>query len=185
MSDFKQAFKKLNELEYSKPENYLHKNKGENDYTVGGIYKYANPNWPGWYLVNIAIANNSEDITKASVELFNKAPFREMVSMFYEDKYWNAMKLNQIIYQNTAEEIFLFGVNAGKRTAIRKAQKVVGVKEDGLIGPQTINALNNFPENEFDMKFDEIEKQYYSSLIDNNPSFKIFDAGWRNRAEYV
>ena len=133
----------------------------------------------------MTLAAHDNDIQKASRFLYDNKSFVAMVAMFYRDEFWNKMKLDEVLYQNTAEEIFIFGVNAGKRTAIRKAQKIVGAVQDGLIGPMTIKALNDYNEAEFDMKFDNMEIEYYDYLIAKKPSFEIFKNGWRNRAEYV
>lgn len=40
---------------------------------------------------------------------------------------------------------FDFGVNSGPGTAVRKLQKVVGVAQDGIVGAQTIAAVEAYP----------------------------------------
>ena len=185
MSDFKKAFDVLMRLEFNSPSNYLHKNKTERDYTVAGIYKYAHPNWLGWFIVNNALERNLGDVEAASKELYKSTHLKELVMQFYLEHFWNKMHLNQIHSDNTATEIFIFAVNSGTRNAVRKAQKVVGAEQDGLMGKITLGLLNNFDEKEFDLKFDEVEKQFYSDIIEKRPSFAIFKNGWFNRAEYV
>ena len=185
MANFEKSFTLLMKLEFNKPSNLLHKNKGEDNYTVGGIYKTAHPHWYGWGIVSASIHRYNYDIKKASTELYNSSPFQRLIAVFYQEHFWNKMRLDEIVDQNTADEIFLFGVNSGKKNAIRKAQKIVNVDEDGIIGTQTITALNNFDSEIFSMKFDELEKQFYASIIAKKPSFKIFENGWNNRAEYV
>ena len=185
MAIFEKSFILLMKLEFNKPSNFLHKNKGEDGYTVGGIYKTAHTNWYGWGIVSASVHRHDNDIKKASTELYNSQPFTRLVAVFYQENFWDKMKLDQINDQNTADEIFLFGVNSGKKNAIRKAQKIVGAEEDGIIGLQTITALNNFDAEIFSMKFDELEKQFYASIIAKKPSFSIFKEGWNNRAEYV
>lgn len=39
---------------------------------------------------------------------------------------------------------FDFGVNSGPARAIKSLQKVVGVAQDGVVGGQTVNAVNNY-----------------------------------------
>ena len=172
-------------LEFNNPNNFLHKNKGEYDYTIGGIYKTAHPNWVGWQIVLGELASNRENMSLTSSRLWHNKVFRGMVSTFYEEKFWKKMKLDQITHQNTAEELFIFGVNSGSRNAIRKAQKIVGATPDGLIGPDTIKKLNAYDPEDFDMIFDVVELQYYNDIIKNKPSFAMFKDGWRNRAKAV
>ena len=185
MADFRKAFAVLEKLEYNSASNYLHKNKTENDYTVSGIYKYAHPNWLGWFIVNNALERNQGNIEATSRELYRSTHLKELVMQFYLEQFWNRLRLNEIHSDNTATEIFLFAVNSGCRNAIRKAQRVVGADEDGLIGKVTIGLLNAFDEKEFDLKFDEVEKEFYQDIINKKPSFAIFKNGWFNRAEYV
>jgi len=68
------------------------------------------------------------------------------------------------------------------RTAARKTQKLVGVVADGIIGNQSIKAINEFDEDLFDMQFDDLELQYYEDIIKKKPSFAMFRNGWKNRA---
>lgn len=185
MADFNKAFQELMKLEFSNPENFLHINTGEHGETVGGIYRVAHPEWAGWYLVGVALATHDNDIKKTSRHLFENKTFMHMVGEFYKQHFWNRMRLDEIYYQNTAEELFVMGVNTGCRTAIRKAQRLIGVTADGIIGSQTLKALNEYNEAEFDMKFDEIEKKFYADLIKIKPHLKIFEKGWRSRAEAI
>lgn len=58
MSNFEKAYEILKEAEYSGKEYlFVHKNKGESKYTVGGIYQKFNPNVLDWtFINNICIA---------------------------------------------------------------------------------------------------------------------------------
>lgn len=185
MSDFKKAFDVLMKLEFSNASNFLHKNKSERDYTIAGIYKYAHPNWLGWFIVSNTLQSNDGNITATSRELYRNTHINELIMQFYMEHFWLRLRLNELHSDNTATEIFLFAVNSGSRNAVRKAQKVVGADQDGLMGKITLGLLNNYNEKEFDLKFDEVEKQFYSDIIARKPSFAIFKNGWFNRAEYV
>ena len=185
MADFKKAFDVLMTLEFNRPSNFLHKNKTENDYTVAGIYKAAHPNWLGWFIVLDTLHRAEGNITLASQQLYKNTHLKEQAMDFYKRTFWDRMKLDKVDNDNTATELFVFAVNAGTRNAVRKAQKIVGVEVDGLVGPMTLKALNNFDSNQFDMKFDEIEIQFYDDLIKKRPSFACYRAGWMNRATSV
>jgi len=176
------SLKILFQLEFSIPHNALHKNKGENGLTYKGIYQSAHPKWDGWDIVNAALRFYDNDVKKSSYELFQNEDLDVLVVQFYKDSFWNRAKLSEITSQKKADEIFIFGVNVGMRTAVRKTQKLVGVTADGMIGTKSIAAINMYDEDLFDMQFDEIELKYYDDIIERKPSFAMFKNGWKNRA---
>ena len=56
MSNFPQAFLKLVDAEYSEnPYEFLHQNEFEDDITLGGIYRLANPLSFDWQFVFFGI----------------------------------------------------------------------------------------------------------------------------------
>ena len=181
-ADLKKSLDILFDLEFSNPANALHKNKGENGLTYKGIYQTAHPRWDGWEIIENALYDNNQDIKKTSIGLHDNVVLNNLVVEFYRDSFWNRAKLSEINSQKKADEIFIFGVNVGMRTAARKTQKLVGVVADGIIGNLSIKAINEFDEDLFDMQFDEIELQYYDDIIRKKPSFAMFRNGWKNRA---
>lgn len=56
MANFNEAFKILMSLEFSFPENALHKNPTEKEWTFMGIYQKAHPSWKGWDEILAALA---------------------------------------------------------------------------------------------------------------------------------
>ena len=95
------------------------------------------------------------------------------------------MKLDYINDNIKANEMFIFGVNAGHHNAIKAAQKLVGVNTDGIIGEKTIKAINDYDTLAFDLGYDRLEVAYYQSLIEKNPSLAINERGWIRRAKAV
>lgn len=77
--------------------------------------------------------------------------------------------------------VFDFGVTAGPRTAARKLQEVVGVKQDGSIGEITVAAVeacgNIFTIN----RFADRRIEFYRSL----PDFDVFGRGWTSRTNEI
>ena len=181
-ANIEKSLKILFDLEFSIPHNALHKNKGENGLTYKGIYQTAHPKWAGWDIVEAALRFYDNDIKKSSYELFQNEDLDILVVQFYKSQFWNRAKLSEIESQKKADEIFIFGVNVGMRTAIRKTQKLVSVTSDGIIGTKSIAAINRYDEDLFDMKFDDLELQYYEDIIKRKPSFAMFRNGWKNRA---
>jgi len=69
-----------------------------------------------------------------------------------KSNYWDHLKLDKLDNENVKRHIFdhtfQFGpdsTNGGKR-AIMELQKMLGVKEDGILGPKTNKALNKYTE---------------------------------------
>ena len=184
MKNFTNAFYTLMSLEFNSPKDALHKNPNEKGLTFMGIYEAAHPNWQGWGQVRAAI-NTYGDLEKASVALYNDDDLVELVGKFYKTNYWNAMRLDEINSYQKQAEMFIFGVNAGCKNAIKAAQKVVGVTMDGILGANTLAAINAYNEVSFDKDYDRAEIAYYRAIISANPTLDRYERGWINRAEKV
>lgn len=184
MANFREAMKLLETLEFNSPSNILHKNSNEKDVTFYGIYKYAHPSWIGWDKVSKAIEATG-NLERASVVLSKDEELKAQVYKFYKAQFWDVMKLDYIKDDVKANEMFIFGVNAGQANAIKAAQKLVGVSIDGIIGEKTIKAINAYDTLAFDLGYDRLEIAYYQSLIEKNPSLAINERGWENRARKI
>jgi lysozyme family protein len=114
--------------------------------------------------------------------LYADSELLDEVKKFYKEKFWDRMWLDKVESQHNANEIFVFGVNAGCGRAVRLAQIVSGAVADGVVGPKTVEAINRCDDKVFDAKYDEEEIKYYEAIVRNNPSKNIFMKGWKNRA---
>jgi len=98
------------------------------------------------------------------------------VDAFYHDDYWlgvNADKLPWGVDLGT----FDYGVNSGPSRAGKELQRVVGVKADGQIGPDTLRAVAA-------MKGDAVVKALCGrrlSFVRGLGTFKVFGKGWSRR----
>ena len=184
MANFNEAFKILMRLEFSFPENALHKNPTEKAWTFMGIYQKAHPSWKGWDEILAALAYGG-DIKKISRMLFDSEDLQDEVWKFYKQNYWDRMRLGEVASQLKANEMFIFGVNADTKPAIRAAQRIAGVVDDGIMGEISLAAINKVDEEKFDKEFDRAELEHYNMLIKQNPKLRIYANGWRRRAEAV
>lgn len=180
MADFKKTLDLYFWLEHKNDASkVLHKNKGENGLTFYGIYQSAHPKLSIWNKIT-SYLKIEPDIEKCSMVLANVLDLQIEVEEFYKTNFWDKAKLDQVNSQKIADEIFCFGCNVGMPVAIKKAQQLVSVTADGIVGKQTLNALNNFDEGKFDVGYDALEIDYYDSI--SKPHLQIFKKGWRNRA---
>jgi lysozyme family protein len=94
----------------------------------------------------------------------------------YRSRYWNVMRCDDLP-KGVDLLVFDFGVNAGPGRSARILQDVLGVHQDGSIGPVTINGFNTCPVDKVIREFSAKRLEYYRSL----PDFATFGAGWTNR----
>jgi len=184
MASFDKAFEKLKKLEFKNCSNVLHKNKTENYYTFAGVYQKYHTNLNIWSMVVLYknIGLELEDISK--ILYCNKEIWKE-VKEVYKKEYWDKIKGDYIKNQHIADEIFIFAVNSGVETAVKTAQKIVGVVPDGIVGPKTLRALNSYNSSLFDHEYDSMEINFYKRLVNKIKKFKIYLTGWINRAKAV
>jgi len=186
MADIKKALKVLYKSEFSNlPQRFLHKNKTENLLTLGGVYQKANPYDIDWKFCSDIIEACDGAITRASNMLYFDEKIQKQVENVFLNKYWNKMKLNKINSQLIATEMFLFGVVAGVKNGGKLAQKIAGVKEDGVIGNISINAINKLDEKYFSQRYDNLEILHFQNLVSHNHTLSIYMNGWKKRALMV
>lgn len=76
-------------------------------------------------------------------------PDRDTAKRFYRQEFWSPLRLDEVHDQDVAFEVFDIAVNMGKRRAVSFAQlnhnmvtRGNPIAVDGIIGPQTLQALN-------------------------------------------
>jgi len=178
MADLNKALKKLWGVEFSnRTDLMLHNVKGDTGgMTYKGIARNHHPGWKGWAFID---ANpNAHTLEK------NEA-LRSMVEQFYLVNFWEPIKGDKIMYQATAEEIFLSAVNIGIKKACMLAQEVSAVKIDGVIGDKSISAINAMTPDAFCEKYTELEMKYYESIVERKPEQGKFLKGWIARANII
>ena len=106
---------------------------------------------------------------------------KERARQLYFQAYWTPMNLSGICNELSILHIFDFGINAGKRRSIRTAQRLCGVKADGIIGNITIMAINNY-EGYFSKDFAHARRVYYEYIATKRNNQK-FLRGWLNRVD--
>lgn len=187
MANFYDAFLKFKGIEFSDPEDVLHKNETETGLTYYGIYQSAHPKWIGWATIRNHLKEAGGDRRRASRASYLDIDLTQNVLYFYYTKYWRPLRLDDIDSQKIAEEMFFFYVNIGDRKkVVRFAQSIVGEVVDGVIGKNTIRSLNNFDESIFDKEYDGKEISHYKRLVKYNPKrFGIYLKGWINRAKII
>ena len=94
----------------------------------------------------------------------------------YRARYWNPVN-GDMLPQGINLSVFDFAVNAGVGRAARTLQRVVGVPDDGIIGPMTMAALKGIPEKDLIIRFAQARREFYKGLS----TFDAFGRGWIRR----
>lgn len=108
----------------------------------------------------------------------------DLVAPLYKKQYWDMLKCDGIP-SGLDLCVFDFGVNAGTNRSARYLQRLIGAKEDGVIGPETLRSLT-FKTLELGTAkmiemFQEARRGYYRKL----PTFPTFGRGWLRRVDEV
>jgi len=142
----------------------VHKNPTEPAITYAGIYRKAHPEWEGWKYIDRG-----------------ETPPFELIKNFYYENFYKP--LEPIESSAIRAAIFDMAVNAGLRTAIKLAQRVVGVTPDGIVGPKTAQALNSYGEDNFLRDYTLSRIAFYTELANREPKrYALYLRGWVNRA---
>ena len=95
--------------------------------------------------------------------------------------YWDKWTADQINNQSIAN-FLVDWVWASGVYGIKYPQQVLGVASDGIVGIRTLTAVNEYPnQRELFQKLWDRRKQHFESIVQRDPSQKVFLKGWMNR----
>ena len=96
----------------------------------------------------------------------------------YKKDWWDKLGADGM-HSAIVFQLWDFAINAGKSRAIKELQQAVGVPADGIIGPQTLAAVNAHDLNDVILSLTAERLKFYTSLS----TFKTYGKGWTNRVE--
>ncbi|MDB4351822.1 hypothetical protein OAA60_00150 [Porticoccaceae bacterium] len=106
-----------------------------------------------------------------------KSLTREQAKEIYRKHYYYGPNIDSLP-ESIREQAFDIAVNSGPGTAARLIQELAGVKQDSIIGPNTIKGAEGITNN---MLADRRQK-FYNDIVSNNATQEKFINGWTNRA---
>lgn len=118
--------------------------------------------------------------TGATVEQLKALTDEQWMTIFLGG-YWNPFMADSIINQSVANICVDWAWASGTGTAIRKVQSLVGVKEDGIVGVQTLSAINKANQRRLFSKIKSARLQFVEAIVRRDPTQKENLKGWRNR----
>lgn len=109
-----------------------------------------------------------------------RALTRREAAEIYRSRYWLPMRCGDLPGP-VALMLFDFGVNAGPRTAVKALQRVVGVTDDGSLGPISLAAVRAKEATRLLEELAEARMAHYRGLAE----FSVFGNGWTARTQQV
>ena len=114
---------------------------------------------------------------------------REGAKAIYQKYFWKLIHLDKLTDPTLAIKVFDFGVNAGANTGILLLQRAFNdiypskeIKEDGLMGPKTIDAVNTGDAAKILNAFINQAIRYYKKVTVTYPIKAKYLNGWMKRA---
>lgn len=102
----------------------------------------------------------------------------------YQEEYWNRLMLNMVDDDVIATILFDSGVSRGVGTAVVDIQRVLRVHADGMMGPQTIRAINfATPKLRLSIEFIKRAQRAYLKIVQEKPAQLVFLNGWIMRTQ--
>jgi lysozyme family protein len=102
----------------------------------------------------------------------------ETASEIYYKDFYSKLKLDKVKDDNLALHIFDMSVNAGRSAAVKIAQRILEVNDDGILGSITLKAINS---NNISDRYILARKEYYIALVVRNHKLSKYLKGWTNR----
>ena len=109
-----------------------------------------------------------------------KALTTDDVAPIYRAEYWNRVR-GDALPLGVEYALFDFAVNSGVRRAVRTVQRVVGVHDDGAIGPFTVGAIKATDPAELIEDLCNARMIFLRDL----PHWDTFGRGWTRRVNEV
>lgn len=100
----------------------------------------------------------------------------------YRRDYWDACKCDYLP-DALSVSVFDFAANSSVKQAVKLLQRSLGVKDDGIMGNQTIGACNSCNIRKVLENFAARKQDFYLKIVERNPKKKKFFDGWTKRVD--
>lgn len=98
----------------------------------------------------------------------------------YKQRFWDVIKGDQINNQQIANILFDGRVNHGSFGVVLM-QRILGVEDDGVVGPITLNAINSANPQLLFNEYKNARADFYNYLVVQDPTQGVFLNGWLAR----
>lgn len=126
---------------------------------------------------------NVKGIRYTSVNDLKRMPFSDWKDIL-KRYYWDRWKADGIRNQSFALLLVDWVWGSGKY-GITIPQKLLGVAADGIVGPQTLSALNLKSNEAFFNELKDARKDYFEQICIRRPQNRKFLRGWLRRLDAI
>ena len=135
------------------------------------------PKDPGG-MTNLGVTKAVYDkwIGRESSEAEMRALTQDDVAPIYKKNYWDRCKCDNLP-SGADWSVFDWAVNSGTGRASKAMQKIVGAKQDGAIGPKTLQMIANEKAEFLVERMYDQRQSFYEKLN----TFETFGRGWTRR----
>lgn len=102
----------------------------------------------------------------------------------YKAKYWDVVRGDDLP-PGVDYSVFDFGVNSGVSRSAKYLQRIVGVKDDGVIGDKTVAAVNDYVSKHSAKKLEDTLNEQRLIFLKHLKTWSVFGGGWGTRVEKV
>lgn len=99
----------------------------------------------------------------------------------FKKMYWDKIGGDAIKSQSVADILADWAWMSGHYNAVRTVQAVLGVRADGIVGMQTLRAINTAKPKVLFNQIKEARENYYYRIVQTRPQNRKFLRGWLNR----
>lgn len=114
--------------------------------------------------------------TEDEMRALTPATVKPLYKANYWDKVWGDRLPAGLDYA-----VFDFAVNSGPHRAVTVLQKLVGTTQDGVMGPQTLAAVNAADHGALVRQYNDARLKFLKGLS----TFSVFGKGWSGRVARV
>jgi lysozyme family protein len=115
-------------------------------------------------------------VTTQQVETLPQA----VAAQIYQSRYWQTVNA-AALPPGLDLMVFDFGVNHGPESSVMRLQGLLGLQQDGIIGPQTLGAIKAHALNWIIATLGYSQQTFYNQLAQDDPEEAEFLAGWLAR----
>lgn len=124
----------------------------------------------------------SEFLARPATEDDIKNITMEQVRGIYQPRYWNQVAGDKLTYQAVATALFDMAVLQGARQAVKLAQRIAKVVDDGMMGAKTVSAINALDPLTFITALSLASARFFASIVIRDNVQEVFLDGWLVRA---
>jgi lysozyme family protein len=127
----------------------------------------------------------AEEYFKRVVTRKDMETLAESVAMdIFKIKFWDEIHASEYPDQQLANLVYDGAVNHGVRWGVKLLQRSMGLKEDGVVGPVTLAALQAKDPEQVYYAYYTARKNFYHAIVANRPTQQVFLNGWMRRLAY-